>query len=407
MAEDEGDYVQEFSLLESTGQRVVLKINVKEGHVRYIRKGEVKQSCMVQDLTVCSKNDLQIAVNIGPLEKILSAENSQSKVETLKNIEAIKEQHAIKPSIYSKEGSYIIKEGFLNKKGNTVLEKWARRKVCIKRGLLIYYPEQSEKTIKLEPIIECHVEAIGTDKFNVTVPERTYSFQIPDSVRDKEEERDNWIKCIRTAITDRVPPQRPGFHQVLPDDVIRKSIKRKTIPKSLVVKQGYLDKRGNAKVKVWNERFVSVEIGKFSYALPNKTENTLNVVNLQEGEVSVISTKTYGFDVQIPGRTFHFRIQAKEENKEEEHLNWMKAFNKACCSTTSSELIKGENEENDDDNTNKKEKELKTLTDNTDDDESCSDTSRIPLKGSFKESKLGSTRSYRKHLRGDSLDEHL
>lgn len=314
---------------------------------------------------------------------------------------------AIKPSIYSKEGSYIIKEGFLNKKGNTVLEKWARRKVCIKRGLLIYYPEQSEKTIKLEPIIECHVEAIGTDKFNVTVPERTYSFQIPDSVRDKEEERDNWIKCIRTAITDRVPPQRPGFHQVLPDDVIRKSIKRKTIPKSLVVKQGYLDKRGNAKVKVWNERFVSVEIGKFSYALPNKTENTLNVVNLQEGEVSVISTKTYGFDVQIPGRTFHFRIQAKVENKEEEHLNWMKAFNKACCSTTSSELIKGENEENDDDNTNKKEKELKSLTDNTDDDESCSDTSRIPLKGSLKESKLGSTRSYRKHLRGDSLDEHL
>uniref|UniRef100_K1Q6I6 PH domain-containing protein n=1 Tax=Magallana gigas TaxID=29159 RepID=K1Q6I6_MAGGI len=199
--------------------------------------------------------------------------------------------------------------------------------------------------------------------------------KIPDSVRDKEEERDNWIKCIRTAITDRVPPQRPGFHQVLPDDVIRKSIKRKTIPKSLVVKQGYLDKRGNAKVKVWNERFVSVEIGKFSYALPNKTENTLNVVNLQEGEVSVISTKTYGFDVQIPGRTFHFRIQAKVENKEEEHLNWMK--------------------------------ELKSLTDNTDDDESCSDTSRIPLKGSFKESKLGSTRSYRKHLRGDSLDEHL
>uniref|UniRef100_A0A8W8LB57 PH domain-containing protein n=1 Tax=Magallana gigas TaxID=29159 RepID=A0A8W8LB57_MAGGI len=184
--------------------------------------------------------------------------------------------------------------------------------------------------------------------------ETVSSFQIPDSVRDKEEERDNWIKCIRTAITDRVPPQRPGFHQVLPDDVIRKSIKRKTIPKSLVVKQGYLDKRGNAKVKVWNERFVSVEIGKFSYALPNKTE----------------------------------------------------AFNKACCSTTSSELIKGENEENDD-NTNKKEKELKSVTDNTDDDESCSDTSRIPLKGSFKESKLGSTRSYRKHLRGDSLDEHL
>lgn len=58
---------------------------------------------------------------------------------------------------------------------------------------------------------------------------------------------------FRLLCLNRVPPQRPGFHQVLPDDVIRKSIKRKTIPKSLVVKQGYLDKRGNAKVKVWNE----------------------------------------------------------------------------------------------------------------------------------------------------------
>lgn len=51
------------------------------------------------------QNDLQIAVNIGPLEKILSAENFQSKVETLKNIEAIIDQHAISPSIYSSKST--------------------------------------------------------------------------------------------------------------------------------------------------------------------------------------------------------------------------------------------------------------------------------------------------------------
>lgn len=358
MAEENGDIVQEFPLLETTGQRVVLMINVKEGHVRYIRKGEVKQSCMIQDLTVSSKNDLQIEVYIGPLEKILLAENSQSKEEILTNIEAIKERHASQPSIYSDDGgSRIIKEGFLNKKGNTVLEKWARRKVCIKQGVIIYYPEQSEKKIKLTPVIECHVEAIGTDKFSVTVPERIYSFQIPASVRDKEEERDNWIKCIRVAIADRTPPQRPGSFQVLPNEAIRKNSKRKPIPKPLVVKQGYLDKQGNAKVKVWNERFIKVESGKFSYALPNKEENTLNVVNLQEGEASVIPTKNFGFDVQIPGRTFHFRVQAKEENKEEAHLNWMKAFNKACCSSESSELPEDQDKKNYEVNANHKEKQ--------------------------------------------------
>lgn len=51
------------------------------------------------------QNDLQIAVNIGPLEKILTAENFQSKVETLKNIEAIIDQHAISPSIYSSKST--------------------------------------------------------------------------------------------------------------------------------------------------------------------------------------------------------------------------------------------------------------------------------------------------------------
>lgn len=51
------------------------------------------------------QNDLQIAVNIGPLEKMLSAENFQSKVETLKNIEAIIDQHAISPSIYSSKST--------------------------------------------------------------------------------------------------------------------------------------------------------------------------------------------------------------------------------------------------------------------------------------------------------------
>lgn len=56
-------------------------------------------------MSILVQNDLEIAVNIGPLEKILSAENSQSKLETLKNIEAIMEQHAIKPSIYSSKST--------------------------------------------------------------------------------------------------------------------------------------------------------------------------------------------------------------------------------------------------------------------------------------------------------------
>lgn len=78
-----------------------------------------------------------------------------------------------------------------------------------------------------------------------------------------------------------------------------------------------------------------MEPGKFSYALPNKAEvrktvflhptlslnvfdfsvttvvillllsqNTLNVVYLQESNVCIIATKNYGFDVKVPQRIY-------------------------------------------------------------------------------------------------------
>lgn len=41
----------------------------------------------------------------------------------------------------------------------------------IKINQAVVFPQ---KIVKLSPVIECHVEAVGTDKFNVIVPERTY-----------------------------------------------------------------------------------------------------------------------------------------------------------------------------------------------------------------------------------------
>lgn len=46
---------------------------------------------------------------------------------------------------------------------------------------------------------------------------------------------------------------RVGSQKVLPDALIRHSANRKSFPKSTVLKQGILDKQGNATVKVWKE----------------------------------------------------------------------------------------------------------------------------------------------------------
>lgn len=408
MADEDDAIVQEFTLWKLGGHRVVLKIDSEQGIVKYIRKGQVKHSCMIKDLTVTNKNGLQLAVNIEHHEKILSAENSQVKEDILKSIKDVIDRHTPKPDIPLIESARIIKEGYLIKKGNAVIEKWARRKVCIKQGFMIYYPDQSEKIVKLSPVIECHVEAIGTDKFNLKVPERTYSFQIPDSVREKQEERDDWIRCIRIAIMDR-KKERAGSQKVLPDAIIRHSANRKSFPKSLILKQGFLDKQGNAAVKVWKERFVKVEPGKFSYALPDKVENTLNVVNLSEGEVSIISTKNYGLDVQVPGRIFHFRVHATEENKAEEHWNWMEAFNKACCLGTSAELLEDKNKEKYLNDTRPTDQCPENTMDNAVNENSCRLTILVPqgetLNVIRKPSRSDTKKPTREHLRREVKGE--
>ena len=42
---------------------------------------------------------------------------------------------------------------------------------CCRKEASIYH---LQKTVNLQPVAECHVEASGVDKFNVTVPGRTY-----------------------------------------------------------------------------------------------------------------------------------------------------------------------------------------------------------------------------------------
>ncbi|XP_048774121.2 uncharacterized protein LOC125679180 isoform X2 [Ostrea edulis] len=387
MADEEEEDVQEFSVTKLSGQRVVLKFDVRNDTFTYIKKGDVKHSCTIEELNVTNKNGFQIEVRIGDLTKVLTVENYPVKKEILDCIQAIKEEQASKSSFPMQPGSRIIKEGYLMKKGNAAFEKWARRKVCIKQGVMIYYPENSEKRVLLSPVTECHVDGVGADKINVTVPGRTYSFQIPDSVRDKKEEQHEWIRCIRVAISDRLSAKR----------------------KSKTLKQGYLDKQGHATVKLWNERFVKVEPGKFSYALPNKAENTLNVVYLQESNVCIIATKNYGFDVKVPQRIYHFRLLESTENREEEYSAWIEAFNKACSMKRSSLLVDDLDQKNKCSETNPPEKDVQTADEGVADDSNRL-TLMVPpgekLNVLKKPTRPGTKRPTRRTIRNDAQPLH-
>lgn len=62
----------------------------------------------------------------------------------------------------------------------------------------------------------------------------------------------HWFCSKIYFIFDR-KAHREGSQKVLPDVQIRHSANRKSFPKYPILKQGILDKQGNAAVKVWKE----------------------------------------------------------------------------------------------------------------------------------------------------------
>lgn len=105
------------------------------------------------------------------------------------------------------------------------------------------------------------------------------------------------------------------------------------INKRKVLKEGIVEKKGNAAIVRWSKRFLRVEEREFSYYEPNKEEDPLGVVQINSStEIEAISTEKDTFVITVGKRSYFFRVKKYEtpERTEGERNSWILAFREAC-----------------------------------------------------------------------------
>ncbi|KAL5022228.1 hypothetical protein ScPMuIL_001383 [Solemya velum] len=100
------------------------------------------------------------------------------------------------------------------------------------------------------------------------------------------------------------------------------------------IKEGYLEKKGNAAIIFWEKRYVRVKPGLFAYYKPKKNmQYALHIIPISQG-VTVLRNGVSGFDVTVKQRTYSFRMINDPKNQtandpEYELSSWMLAFENA------------------------------------------------------------------------------
>lgn len=98
-----------------------------------------------------------------------------------------------------------------------------------------------------------------------------------------------------------------------------------------VLKEGVLEKKGNATIQIWAKRKVKVTPGMFSYFKTDE-QTALNVVPLKPNQYTVKSVGHYGFNIIFPKRTYYFRLVSASHSptSQTERDEWISAFSNAC-----------------------------------------------------------------------------
>lgn len=96
-----------------------------------------------------------------------------------------------------------------------------------------------------------------------------------------------------------------------------------------VIREGFLDKKGNTKIPTWSRRRLQVCPGEFSYYRPGD-EVALNLVQLWENCTNFSKNGSSGFTVSVRDRSYSFRVLSEKGlNAEVERDRWIQAFQQA------------------------------------------------------------------------------
>lgn len=212
------DSAHNFGIYTKSGKRTILQIDFSCKKINLIERGNIRKNFdFVNVKTYDSEEDLHIVIRFHGTNKFIEfdADTAEDKYTICRllgillgqfQIEAPPEgaddqrENGLRPKQISTRRQ-IIKEGILDKKGNTKIPTWSRRRLQVCPGEFSYFKQGEEVALNLVQLWEnaTSVTSTGQNGFTVSVRDRNYHFRIPGSVPNVEREKEKWMQAFIQA----------------------------------------------------------------------------------------------------------------------------------------------------------------------------------------------------------------
>lgn len=206
-----------FGIYTKSGKRTIFQIDFSDKRISLIEKGKISKGYDFSKLEQYdSEDNLHIVIRFRNGKTIeFDADTAEEKYTICRLLGIILEQGGARTTDIIVPGSQetqitqqlstrkqVIKEGLLDKKGNTKIPTWSRRRLQVCPGEFSYYRTGDEVALNLVQLWEnCFtVKPSGQSSFTVEVRDRAYQFKVVgEKGRNVEAERDAWIQAFQQA----------------------------------------------------------------------------------------------------------------------------------------------------------------------------------------------------------------
>ncbi|KAJ8309781.1 hypothetical protein KUTeg_011646 [Tegillarca granosa] len=208
-----------FGIFKKSGKRAILQFDFRNNKLHIIQHGLMKYSYDFEQLLQHeSEEGLHLVLKFVNKDFEFDAGSIEEKHTICRllgmilyggNLDPISFQ-ASSPVVKGTDKEYtqrrsksVIKEGILEKKGNTAIPVWAKRLVRVTPGEFSYFRPGEEVALNIIHLWkdDCKIKKHGSSGFAVHLSNRTYYFKVSGEFKRKEKEvmRSDWISAFERA----------------------------------------------------------------------------------------------------------------------------------------------------------------------------------------------------------------
>ncbi|KAL3859145.1 hypothetical protein ACJMK2_009377 [Sinanodonta woodiana] len=214
--------VHNFGIYPKSGKRAILQIDFAIKRINLIEKGFVKKKFDFDELIQFdSEDNLHIVVKFRGISLEFDADTAEEKyaichfLNYINGDESNTSDNTADASTAGENESIfnnfpvqlrarkqILKEGIMEKKGNTKIPTWSKRRVKVCPGEFSYFKPDDEVALNVVQLWANTSSVLphGNNGIIVTVKERAYQFKLTgESKQNTESERKEWIKAFQEA----------------------------------------------------------------------------------------------------------------------------------------------------------------------------------------------------------------